>query len=97
MDTETAEGLRARVDEMRGALTMRNLGLVKRGSQMEMPVVEAEPISGRAPAVVLGEKVVRTKLRGGLAVLETESGVTVLLDARAVRLAAIALGVVLAR
>jgi hypothetical protein len=68
-----------------------------RGTESVAPLVEAEPISGRAPAVVLGEHVVRVKLRGGLAVLETESGVTVLLDARAARLACIALGIALQR
>jgi hypothetical protein len=62
-----------------------------------LPVVEAEPIGGRGPVVVLGEQVQKTALRGGLAVLETKSGVTVLLDARAARLACIALGVSLAR
>lgn len=62
-----------------------------------LPVVAAEPISGRAPAVVLGDQVVRMKLRGGLAVLETESGVTVLMDAGAARKACLALGIPLAR
>jgi hypothetical protein len=62
-----------------------------------LPFVKAERVEGRSPVVVLGERVVKTRLRGGLAVLETESGVTAMIDARAARLACIALGIPLVR
>jgi hypothetical protein len=62
-----------------------------------LPFVKAESVEGRAPVVVLGAHVVKTRLRGGLAVIETDSGVTVMADARAARLLCIALGVALVR
>lgn len=62
-----------------------------------LPIVKAEPISGRAPVIMLGDQVAKTKMRGGLAVLESKAGTVVLMDARAVKLAAVALGIELAR
>lgn len=57
-----------------------------------LPFVHAEPVEGRTPAaVVLGDQIERVRLRGGLAVLETKAGTVVLIDADAVKLAAIAL------
>ena len=98
MSATDLEGLRARVDEMRGALKVRNLRLVTRRTEMAAPVVEAQPVPGRAPFVieVSGDDFKVTR-RGPYAVITTAEGDTVRLSARPAKLAAIVLGVELAR
>jgi hypothetical protein len=76
-----ADNMRGRVDEMRGAIEPKR----------------PEPIGGKGPFIVLGDQVEKAKLRGGLAVLETKAHTVVLLDRRAVELAAVALGIELQR
>jgi hypothetical protein len=67
------------------------------GVSVEAPLVEAVPVAGPAPVVIVLAGDVTVMRRGVFVVVKTPAGNSVLIDANTVRLAAIAHGIPLQR